>query len=296
MTSYSLPVAKDGTNATLRTAVASSIECFDQAAGRWASQYEKPTVGGYLLRERREKALRLLDGRSGRLLDIGCGTCVLAPDFVHRGFEYWGVDGAYRMVEAGGAVLDAVGGRACVADTVGLPFPDASFDVVVCLGVIDRVPDPARAAKEMVRVVRPGGVIITSFLNRSSPYYAWRLGVFYPAVRLAKAALAAGRRRPTAPDLVKNAWRFAPRSAAQLFDDPGLSLLATSHYNFNAFLPPVDQVFPTTAARVAERLSRLADGRLRFLGGSFLTMVVRASVPRPATPPKRRDDQEAASR
>lgn len=274
-------MAKDETTTKGRGRVAGSVGYFDRTAEVWASQYDQPTVGGHVLRERRDRVMALLEGRSGTLLDVGCGSCVLAADFVARGFDYWGVDAAYRMVERGRAALEAVNGRACAADTTGLPFPDASFDAVVCLGVIDRVPDPDRAAAEMARVVKPGGVILTSFLNRWSPYYAWRLGVFYPAVRMARSALAAAGRRSAAPGLATRAWRFRPRSVERLFADPDLSLVATSYYNYNVLLPPLDELFPRTAARVAARLSVVDASRLRSLGGAFVAAVARAPTDRP---------------
>jgi SAM-dependent methyltransferase len=43
-----------------------------------------------------------------------------------------------------------------------LPVPDASFDVVLCLQVLEHVPDPAAAVRELRRVVRPGGRVLLS--------------------------------------------------------------------------------------------------------------------------------------
>ncbi len=43
-----------------------------------------------------------------------------------------------------------------------LPFPDASFDAVTCLEALEFMPDPEQVLQEMVRVLRPGGVLVTS--------------------------------------------------------------------------------------------------------------------------------------
>jgi ubiquinone/menaquinone biosynthesis C-methylase UbiE/uncharacterized protein YbaR (Trm112 family) len=43
-----------------------------------------------------------------------------------------------------------------------LPFPDETFDAVTCLEALEFLPDPARALREMVRVLRPGGVLFTT--------------------------------------------------------------------------------------------------------------------------------------
>lgn len=53
----------------------------------------------------------------------------------------------------------------CVGDALDLPFAERLFDTVVGLNLIDRVPDPGHALNELVRVTRPGGLLILS-----SPY------------------------------------------------------------------------------------------------------------------------------
>ena len=53
--------------------------------------------------------------------------------------------------------LDFVRERACV-----LPFKDGSFDLVTCLEALEFMPDPAQVIAEMVRVLRPGGMLVIS--------------------------------------------------------------------------------------------------------------------------------------
>src|SRR5437762_2659378 len=84
------------------------------------------------------------------LLDVGCNDrpyeAMLRP-FVGR---YIGLD------IAAGPGVDLVGS----ADAI--PAPDAAFDCVLCTQVLQYVPDPAAAIREMRRVLRPGGVIFLS--------------------------------------------------------------------------------------------------------------------------------------
>lgn len=47
-------------------------------------------------------------------------------------------------------------------DAMNLPFPDKVFDAVTCLEALEFLPDPARALREMVRVLRPGGVLFAT--------------------------------------------------------------------------------------------------------------------------------------
>jgi len=67
-----------------------------------------------------------------------------------------------------------------IATADALPFADGSFDAVLCLETIEHLPDAARSAREMMRVLRPGGqVMITTparvrFLFRPDPHYQVR--------------------------------------------------------------------------------------------------------------------------
>jgi SAM-dependent methyltransferase len=47
-----------------------------------------------------------------------------------------------------------------VSDIASIPAPDASFDVVLCTEVLEHVPDPVAAVRELARLVKPGGKII----------------------------------------------------------------------------------------------------------------------------------------
>jgi SAM-dependent methyltransferase len=70
--------------------------------------------------------------------------------------------------------------RQVIATGEGLPFADGSFDAVLCLETIEHLPDARAAAREMMRVLRPGGqVMITTparlrFLTKPDPHYQIR--------------------------------------------------------------------------------------------------------------------------
>jgi SAM-dependent methyltransferase len=89
------------------------------------------------------------DVRALRVLDVGCG------------------DRPYEALLAGAAEIvgfDVPGNPH--ADLHGsidaIPVKDASFDVVLCLQVLEHVPDPAAAVRELRRVVKPGGRVLLS--------------------------------------------------------------------------------------------------------------------------------------
>lgn len=64
-----------------------------------------------------------------------------------------------------------------VASIAALPFPDSTFDVVMSAWVIETVDDPAAAVTEMLRVLRPGGLLAYSFCSRPARRWdRWRTG------------------------------------------------------------------------------------------------------------------------
>lgn len=100
--------------------------------------------------------------QASSLLDVGCGIGV-GPVYVAKRYDcrVTGVDLSPRMVrwarqrarQAG--VADLIG--LFVGDVSTLPFPDDSFDVVICESVLDFVPETEVAVRECVRVAKPGG-------------------------------------------------------------------------------------------------------------------------------------------
>ncbi|MET7398661.1 class I SAM-dependent methyltransferase [Dactylosporangium sp. NPDC005572] len=134
---------------------------FDGWRARWYS-----FLAGRLLRfvyRRLARDAAALAGPGAAVLDVGTGPGVL-PDELARlrpDLTVAAVDPARAMVAAAGRRLTGHGGRARVTEGTAeaLPFPDGSFDLVVSSLSLHHWADPAAAAPELVRVLRPGGRI-----------------------------------------------------------------------------------------------------------------------------------------
>ncbi|MGO4300686.1 class I SAM-dependent methyltransferase [Leifsonia sp. RAF41] len=98
----------------------------------------------------------LAEGIEGPVLDLGAGTGKLAASLVDRGLEVTAVDPSPEMLRVLRERLPGV--RASEGAAERIPFPDASFDLVLAAQAWHWV-DPERAVPEVVRVLRPGGRI-----------------------------------------------------------------------------------------------------------------------------------------
>ncbi len=93
-------------------------------------------------------------------LDVGCGTGALSATALALGSprSLVGVDRSASYVEHARRVILDPRASFSEGDAQQLPFPDKAFDAVISGLVLNFVPEPARAAAEMARLTRPGGV------------------------------------------------------------------------------------------------------------------------------------------
>jgi 2-polyprenyl-6-hydroxyphenyl methylase/3-demethylubiquinone-9 3-methyltransferase len=154
------------------------LEKFSQLAHRWwdpQSEF-KP------LHDINPLRLQWIDQRARlatkRVVDVGCGGGILAESMAALGAEVTGIDlsekalrvAQLHQLESG----SSVDYRLIAAEALAEEQP-ASFDVVTCMEMLEHVPDPASTVAACARMVKPGGWVFFSTLNRNPKSYLFAI-------------------------------------------------------------------------------------------------------------------------
>jgi len=114
-------------------------------------------------------------GTGRTLLDVGGGPGYFGTAFEDAGFTYIGVEPDARGMHAGPAGAGAA--RYVRASGTALPFADASVDICLSSNVAEHVREPWRLAREMLRVTRPGGLVVLSYTVWLGPFGGHEMGL-----------------------------------------------------------------------------------------------------------------------
>ncbi|WP_377272435.1 class I SAM-dependent methyltransferase [Peterkaempfera sp. SMS 1(5)a] len=103
--------------------------------------------------------LDLLPAPAGTLLDVGCGTGLVTERIARPGLRVAGADASPGMAARAARRL---AGAVVLADSRRLPFADGTLDAVSTVWLLHLLPEAAAVVAECARVLRPGGVLITT--------------------------------------------------------------------------------------------------------------------------------------
>src|SRR5690606_39256167 len=123
--------------------------------------------------------LDFIDNRAGlaghQVLDVGCGGGILSESMARRGALVTGIDLSEAALEAGRRHADEQGVeldyRLISVEQLAEEAPE-SFDLVTCLEMLKHVPDPESVIRACARLVKPGGHVVLSTINRNPKAYA----------------------------------------------------------------------------------------------------------------------------
>jgi SAM-dependent methyltransferase len=229
-----------------------------ERAPEYAESYTADTTDGHFYRVRLERVSELLRGIEGRIaLDIGTGPGFGLALLRRRGFLPIGIDVSLPMLRVARRTLDRVSLVRATAES--LPFSTGTFDVVLCLGVLEYVWELDTAFAEVRRVLRPGGCFVASMLNPWSPHRVIQLRVL-PGLRRVLHVAGASTTLHNTPSRAELRRRL---------QEAGLQTLEMTFFDFNLFPPPFDSRY-----RSALSIARRLEGRGRSVLGPLATAML----------------------
>jgi 2-polyprenyl-6-hydroxyphenyl methylase/3-demethylubiquinone-9 3-methyltransferase len=150
------------------------LDKFSNLAHRWwdPSSEFKP------LHEINPLRLEWIDGHSPisgkKILDVGCGGGILSESMAQRGAEVTGIDLSDKALAVARLHLLESGNRADYRKISAEELADesaGSFDIVTCMEMLEHVPNPASTIAACAALVKPGGHVFFSTINRNAKAY-----------------------------------------------------------------------------------------------------------------------------
>jgi ubiquinone/menaquinone biosynthesis C-methylase UbiE len=198
----------------------------------------------------------------GRYLDIACGTGNYTHQLAERGGVWAGLDASERMLDVARSRPSEI--EFVHADVHDLPFPDESFDGVVCTLATHHFEDRVRAFAEARRVLRGGRLV--AFVCEADRTQRFWLRAYFPEMfarigsrepgeaqmlsELSRAGFAQVETRPyVVPPDVEDAFLYGGKYRPELYFDPAVRAGISSFANFS---DPVE--VETGLARLREDL------------------------------------------
>lgn len=156
----------------------SEVAKFEALASRWWDRESefKP------LHDINPLRLNFIDERAGlagkKVLDVGCGGGILSESMAQRGADVSGIDmGEAPLSVAKLHQLESglnINYRRITAEELADQEPK-QYDVVTCLEMLEHVPEPAKVIAACARLVKPGGQVFFSTINRNPKAYLFAI-------------------------------------------------------------------------------------------------------------------------
>lgn len=219
----------------------------------------------YRFMSRRRAVEELLEPHAiGKVLDLGCGTGDLSPYFVRKNVSYIGLDISSEMTARAhvnySASVRSGAANFLVGDCENLAFDDASFDIVIAVGLIEYFSDPSKALGEIRRVTKRRGVAVITvphnncLNNRFVDIFAPVRDVLIPVyARVTGAPLARMKH------IVHH--RHVPAEFDSMMREASFRKLAERYTNFHFLFYPLEYFLPSLYIKLSEGVDRSGKGK-----------------------------------
>jgi 2-polyprenyl-6-hydroxyphenyl methylase/3-demethylubiquinone-9 3-methyltransferase len=154
------------------------VRKFEELASRWWDPHSefKP------LHDINPLRLQYIDDHVGlagkRVLDVGCGGGILSESMAERGADVMGIDAGLAPLEVARLHLlesgQAVHYERMMVEELASRQPE-SFDAVTCMEMLEHVPDPSSIIRACYQLVKPGGKVFFSTINRNPKSYLFAI-------------------------------------------------------------------------------------------------------------------------
>jgi ubiquinone/menaquinone biosynthesis C-methylase UbiE len=225
---------------------------FDNEAENWNVRYQNAdhrSIYTHNLLVRQQQTQKLTEHAQGKLLDLGCGAGnVLLNASANKTIQPFGADFSMGMLTQAKKNAHQVQQHLPLfnADVTKLPLVSDSFDTIICLGVLEYIPNYTDVISECRRILKSKGQFIVSIPNASSPFIRFDDAVFGIKNMVTHAFLPRSirswikrkiLRRADKPYFSHTKQRFLPTKFHQILQNQGFQITdQTFHtYGFGLF-------------------------------------------------------------
>ncbi|MCG8404738.1 MAG: class I SAM-dependent methyltransferase [Phycisphaerales bacterium] len=214
------------------------------------------------------------------VLDMGCGTGVMAPFVLNAGLDYFGIDLSEEMVEHARKTADLCAKQGqtvelSTGDVDAIQYPDAHFDCVIALGLLEYLDDVEAAVGELSRVTKIGGTIIVS-VPSSFCADAVTSRLFSPIVTNAARAVRSlrGGSKPAGHFFHR---KFRPATLDRILVGHHCEKSGQAYYNVEVLCYPFRRAMPRLSLRVKQWAEQYDNGLVRPFATAYVGRYVRRS-------------------
>ena len=146
------------------------IARFDQLAARWWDADGESRPLHDLNPVRADYVAARVDLRGAKVADVGCGGGLLSEALARAGAQVTGIDMGLKVIEIARLHLHESGLTVDYRKQSSAELAEAepeAFDAVCCMELIEHVPDPAALVHDLAAMLKPGGRVFLSTLNRT---------------------------------------------------------------------------------------------------------------------------------